>query len=298
MKIAIPALMGHLRDHAQYMRACKRLRERGHTLIEDPHVFEKHGFVSAPAEKRLAVFHDMLRQSPDVVMPVRGGYGITHLLPHIDWALVRACGAKFVGFSDFTGFSLAALTHGIITYAGPMAASDFGNDEVNEFADEQCWATLRSGQCEVSVENGLNEPTAQLFPTIDGVLWGTNLSLIAHLVGTPYFPRIEGGILLIEDIGEEPYACDRALMQLDHAGVLSTQRALLIGAINGYDHEGASAKSYPFDTWVADLRRRYEMPVLTDFPFGHVARKATLPIGGRAQLRAQPSGYSLTVATT
>jgi muramoyltetrapeptide carboxypeptidase len=178
-----------------------------------------------------------------------------------------------------------------------MAASDFGNDEVNEFADEQCWATLVSGQCEVSVENGLKVPTAQYLPTIDGVLWGTNLSLIAHLVGTPYFPRIERGILLIEDIGEEPYACDRALMQLDHAGVLSTQRALLIGAINGYDHEGASAKSYPFDSWVADLRRRYAMPVLTDFPFGHVARKATLPMGGRAHLMIHPSGYSMTVAT-
>jgi muramoyltetrapeptide carboxypeptidase len=295
MKIAIPALMGHLRDHAQYERACERLRERGHALIEDPHVFEKHGFVSAPVEKRLAVFHDMLLQKPDVVMPVRGGYGITHLLPHIDWALVKACGAKFVGFSDFTGFSLAALTHGIVTYAGPMAASDFGNETVDEFADTQCWSTLSTDACEIVVENDQTVPTAQTHTTVEGVLWGTNLSLIAHLVGTPYMPRVEGGILLIEDIGEEPYACDRALMQLDHAGILRKQNALIIGAINGYDKDGASATSYPYEMWISDLRRRYEMPVLTDFPFGHIARKATLPLGGRASLTIKEQRYTVRV---
>ncbi len=298
MKIALPSLMGHLRDRAQYVRACERLRARGHTLLEDPHVYEKHGFVCASVEQRLDVFHEMLRQRPDVVMPVRGGYGITHLLPHFDWALVRSCGAKCVGFSDFTGFSLAALTHAIVTYAGPMAASDFGNEDVNAFADAQCWATLASGNCEISVENASDVPSAQIVQPVEGTLWGTNLSLIAHLVGTPYFPPIEGGILLIEDIGEEPYACDRALMQLDHAGILRRQKALVIGAINGYDLEGASAKSYPFEDWISDLRRRYEMPVFTGFPFGHVARKATLPIGARARITSHATGYQLRVTTT
>jgi muramoyltetrapeptide carboxypeptidase len=297
LTIAIPALMGHLRDSAQYARACERLRAMGHTLIEDPHVYKKHGFVCAPAAERLRVFHDMLRQRPDVVMPVRGGYGITHLLPDIDWALVRASGAKCVGFSDFTGFSMAALTHGIVTYAGPMAASDFGNERVDEFADAHCWNTLASGACEISVENAFFVPTPQMRTPIEGMLWGTNLSLLAHLVGTPYLPHIEGGILLVEDIGEEPYACDRALMQLDHAGILRKQRAVIIGAVNGYDLEGASAKSYPFEVWVDDLRRRYEMPVLTDFPFGHVARKATLPIGGHACVTISEQGYTLGVTT-
>jgi muramoyltetrapeptide carboxypeptidase len=296
LTIAIPSLMGHLRDHAQYTRATARLRAMGHTLIEDPHVFDKHGFYSAPASARLAVFHDMLSQKPNVVMPVRGGYGITHLLPHIDWTLVKASGAQFVGFSDFTGFSMAALAHGIVTFAGPMAASDFGNDSVNDFANAHCWSTLATGSCEIAVESEGGPQAPQ--NVIEGTLWGTNLSLLAHLVGTRFMPRVNNGILLIEDIGEEPYACDRALMQLDHAGLLQDQHALILGAINGFDEDNASAKSYPLADWIADLRQRYPFPVFTRFPFGHVAQKATLPIGGRATLRFEADRYVLRATTT
>lgn len=294
--IALPSVMGHVRDPAQYARATERLRSLGHTLIEDPYVLNKHGFHSAPVQARLAAFQDMLAQGPDVVMPVRGGYGMTQLLPYLDWNAIRRSGAKFIGFSDFTAFSLAALVNGMVTYAGPMAAPDFGNEQLDEFTNRECWNTLREGRCTIEVASDHDLP-AQRMP-IEGTLWGTNLSLLAHLVGTPYMPRIEEGILLIEDVGEEPYACDRALMQLDHAGHLSTQRAVILGAFNGYDQMSVSAQSYPFADWVADLRRRYNMPILTDFPFGHVARKATLPIGGRALLTIRRDGYSLSVSTT
>jgi hypothetical protein len=62
---------------------------------------------------------------------------------------------------------------------------------------------------------------------ISGPLWGSNLSLLTHLVGTPYMPDIEGGILYLEEIGEAPYAVERMLLQLFHAGILQRQKALI-----------------------------------------------------------------------
>jgi muramoyltetrapeptide carboxypeptidase len=299
--IALPALMGRIRDAESYARACTYLRAQGHTLIEDPNVHQTHGYFAAPDEVRLATFHAMLAQRPDIVMPVRGGYGVTRLLAQMDWGLIHTCGAKFIGFSDFTGFALAALTRGIVTYAGPMATSEFGRTEIELFMERECWRTLASGQCSVFVESAGPESAPQVSDRdriVEGTLWGTNLSLISHCVGTPFMPQIEDGILLVEEIDEEPYAVDRMLMQLHHAGILQKQRALVFGAINGFKPETAIAQGYTFDDLVADLRRRVDFPILTGFPFGHIAAKATLPIGGRAALRIGEGGYTLAVKST
>jgi muramoyltetrapeptide carboxypeptidase len=301
LKIALPALMGHVRDPQAYQRTLDYFAARGDHVLPDPNALNKHGYFSAPDRVRLETFHTMLRERPDVVMPLRAGYGITRLLPDIDWALVKSCGAKFVGFSDFTGFNLAALNHGIVTYSGPLAVVEFGSKEIDAFMERECWTTLASGSCEISVQNVEENPqfAPQVSPMdIDGMLWGTNLSMITHLVGTPYFPDVRDGILVLEDIGEEPYAIERALMQLWHAGILQQQKAIIFGMINGYELDDPAAKAYPMAEVIADLRLRVNCPVLTDFPFGHVAKKATLPIGGRAQLSIRENGYTLAVSAT
>jgi muramoyltetrapeptide carboxypeptidase len=303
LTIALPALMGHVRDPLAYQRALDYFAARGNRVLLDPNALAKHHYFSAPDKVRLDTFHAMLRERPDVLMPLRAGYGITRLLPDIDWTLVKVCGAKFCGFSDFTGFNLAALREGIVTYSGPLSAVEFGAKEIDPFTEMQCWSTLATGTCEVSVS--FSSETAQTAPqvsqvserfaaqTLTGLLWGTNLSMIAHLVGTPYLPNVRDGILLVEDVGEEPYAIERALMQLWHAGILQQQKAIIFGVINGYAPDDAAAKAYPIEAVIADLRTRVQCPVLTDFPFGHVATKATLPIGGAASLQIAQAGYTL-----
>src|SRR5690625_7227936 len=67
-----------------------------------------------------------------------------------------------------------------------------------------------------------------------GVLWGGNLALLCSLVGTPYLPAIEGGILFLGDVSEHPYRFERMLTQLHVAGILSVQKALLLGSFTDY----------------------------------------------------------------
>jgi muramoyltetrapeptide carboxypeptidase len=297
LTIALPALMGHLRDPQAYYRALDYFAARGHRVLLDPNALNKHGYFSAPDSVRLDTFHAMLHERPDVVMPLRAGYGITRLLADFDWALVKSCGAKFVGFSDFTGFNLAALCHGIVTYSGPLSVVEFGSKEIDPFMERECWSTLASGRCEITVQK-TSESAPINAQEHTGVLWGTNLSMIAHLVGTPYFPDVRNGILLVEDIGEEPYAIERALMQLWHAGILQQQNAIIFGVINGYTFDDPAAKAYSMEEVIADLRKRVRCPIVTDFPFGHVSTKATLPIGGQARLSISDTGYSLTASAT
>ncbi|MEN9560266.1 MAG: hypothetical protein RLZZ502_1477, partial [Pseudomonadota bacterium] len=191
---------------------------------------------------------------------------------------------------DFTVLNLFALSQGMLTFSGPMAASDFGHPHNDPWTESECWRTLASLGMRVKVEaqNPYQGKT-------DGILWGSNLSNIVHLLGTPYFPFVQNGILLLEDIGEEAYAIDRMLMQLHHAGILKQQRALIFGHFNGVDSHTEAARAYPHGALAEVWRTRLDIPVVTGFPFGHVAYKATLPIGKTAVLDINPEHYTLEV---
>jgi muramoyltetrapeptide carboxypeptidase len=114
-------------------------------------------------------------------------------------------------------------------------------------------------------------------------LWGGNLAVLVSLLGTPYFPHIKNGVLFLEDVGEHPYRIERMLTQLLHAGVLTQQKAIVLGQFNNYKltpHD----KGFKLQSVVDWLRTQIKTPVLTDLPFGHVATKLCLPVGQKIDL--------------
>jgi muramoyltetrapeptide carboxypeptidase len=258
-----------------------RLRALGHGVVRDATVTARHQRFAAPDDERLAAVQRMAADPRvDVACAVRGGYGWTRLLDRLDYAALATAGKRWLGHSDFTAFSLAALARaGMVTYAGPMAAYDFGAAEPSAFTLEQCFGVL--GHAAWDTEVALDGPARS---AIAGTLWGGNLALVAHLAGTPYFPAVTGGILVLEDVGEHPYRIERMLYQLVHAGVIARQRAVLLGAFTEYALTPHDA-GYDMDAVVAHLRERVDVPVYTGLPFGHVRDKLTLPIGGRCTLQ-------------
>jgi muramoyltetrapeptide carboxypeptidase len=134
-------------------------------------------------------------------------------------------------------------------------------------------------------------------PRLDatGMVWGGILAMIMSLRGTPYFPRIDGGILYVEDIAEHPYRVERLLLQLEQAGVLARQRALVLGDFSGYTL-GASDNGYDFDRMLAHLRASLSIPVITGLSFGHIARRVTIPFGAQGRLASDAEGFSLTLS--
>jgi muramoyltetrapeptide carboxypeptidase len=130
-------------------------------------------------------------------------------------------------------------------------------------------------------------------PAIDvsGVLWGGNLTMLTHLVGTSYLPRIEGGILFIEDVNEHPYRIERMLLQLFYAGMLN-QKAIVLGDFSSY-RLSEYDNGYDFDAMLDYLRARLGVPVLHGLPFGHTRDKATLAVGCQARLQSDGKVASL-----
>lgn len=268
------------------------LQDLGHRVVTAGETRHAWRYFAGTDDERLAGFHALLDDaSIDLVIAARGGYGMSRLLPRIDWNRVAASGKAFAGFSDFTAFNMAALAcANLVTFHAPMVAIDFGQAEPDSFTQQHFWMALSRPSHridDIECEHGYDPRR------IDGMLWGGNLALVAHLAGTPYFPNVDGGIFYVEDVGEEPYSVERMFMQLHHAGVLQRQRAVVLGDF--HDCRPTNPLRYPYcmDEVVETLRQLLPVPVLTGLPFGHVARKVTLPFGAPGTLTIRERGYGL-----
>ena len=262
-------------------------------------------FAGTDAE-RLFEINQLAKLSPDtVVLAMRGGYGLHRLLPKIEWdAIAKAIqnGLQICGHSDFTTFQLALLAKtGAITLAGPMLNFDFSCQGDGGTPDAFMWKHFQAAiadrtlDCTVSASQPYLKSASS--GSTSGILWGGNLTVLAGLVGTPYFPsreQTQGGILFLEDVNEHPYRIERMLMQLLDAGVLENQSAILLGGFSAYrlyDND----RGYSLDSAIEAIAQRLpkHIPVLTGLPFGHQAEKLTLPVGARASLQYQRDGFHL-----
>jgi muramoyltetrapeptide carboxypeptidase len=271
---------GFVADSAAVDRAVVLLNAHGHRVEVDAAALARHQrFAGTDAERIEAVGRIARNAAIDVAIATRGGYGWTRLLDDLDYRALAASGKRWLGHSDFTAFALAMLAHaGAVTYAGPMATYDFGATTPSEFTLRHCFGLLDEHEYECEIP--LDGADAQFGPA---VVWGGNLALVAHLVGSRHFPRIDGGILFLEDVGEHPYRVERMLYQLLRAGVLARQRAILLGAFTEYEltpNDGG----YDLPAAIAQLRTEVPTPIYTGLPFGHVRDKLTLPVGGHCAL--------------
>ena len=292
--IGVCALSGRV-DESLLNQAVAHMEDLGHKVVIAPETREAWRYFAGTDDQRVAGLHALLDDdSIDLVIAARGGYGLSRVLSKIDWNKVAASEKQFVGFSDFTAFNMAAYACAkLVTFHGPMLTADFASGEPNTFAQQHFWMALSRPSHRVDdihCDHGYDARR------IDGTLWGGNLSLLAHLIGTPFFPRIDDGLLYVEEIKEEPYAIERMFLQLHHAGVLGRQRAILLGDFTDCTPENTSRYPYALDEVLETLRQMLPCPVLTGLPFGHVARKVTLPFGAEGTLSLGGAGYSLRFA--
>ncbi len=277
-----------VRDKAAFRRGVKRLKAQGHEVEVDEAALASHMRFAGDDATRIAAIARAAASGADVALISRGGYGLTRLLPGLPYkAIAKAIdgGTQFVGLSDFSAFNQAVLAQtGRISWQGPALGEDFGSSEEPDDIMQACFDDLLQEQGEGA---GWQRPKAEAEVQArvkDGVLWGGNLSVLCSLLGSPYFPAIDKGVLFLEDVGEHPYRIERMLTQLLHAGVLARQKAIVLGQFSNYKLVPAHDKGFKLDTVVAWLRSQLKVPVLTGLPFGHVPTKVLLPVGAKVDL--------------
>ncbi len=291
-----------VRNKPAFRRGVQRLKAQGHEVEIDPDALASHMRFAGDDDTRVAAVHRAAASGADVALTSRGGYGLTRILPRLDYKLLDkavARGTTFTGFSDFTALQMALLAHAKTnTWAGPSVCDDFGAEVESDGAQDEimqaCFDDFLLGQGEGAgwrlSGRGLSgvgtEALPESFQVDKATLWGGNLCVLSALVGTPYFPKVRGGILFLEDVAEHPYRIERMLTQLLLADVLQQQKAIVLGqftAFTPYAHD----KGFGLNTVIHWLRSQTRVPVLTGLPMGHVPTKVMLPVGRRVSLAVQ-----------
>lgn len=289
---------GALTQSAPLKRAAKRLQALGFEVQVDADALAREQRFGGDDATRLKAIHRVAKAAPAVAMATRGGYGLTRLLDQIDWKLLAKSverGTRWVGHSDVTALQLGLLAHAkAASWHGPLAAYDFGRSAAEGGVDEitqDCFTEAMSGVLEAvgfRTEAGHDGFEAR------GTLWGGNLTMLMSLLGTPHMPRVKGGILFLEDVNEHPYRVERMLLQLQQAGVLGAQSAVLLGAFSDWNKSPLDRGYGMKDAIAAVAARCPQTRFLTGLPFGHVPTKVTLPVGIKSELLVQ--GRDLLIA--
>ncbi|KND24377.1 S66 peptidase family protein [Streptomyces acidiscabies] len=259
------------------------LRGWGLEPVVAPHVLDRHGefpyLAGTDADRAADLQHAWCDPSVDAVLCARGGYGVQRMVDLLDWDALRAAGPKvLVGFSDVTALHEAFANRlGLVTLHGPMTAGvDFLKNAV---AQQHLRATLMNPESvQVVTATGGG---ALVGGRARGVLLGGCLCLLAAELGTPYArASARGGLLCLEDVGEETYRLDRYLTQLLRAGWLDGVRGVVLGS-------WAECDAYPLvRAMLVDRLGGLGVPVVEEFGFGHGAGALTVPFGVAAVLDA------------
>lgn len=280
---------GAVQDKAAIQRGARYLRKAGYEVTLDEAVFARHTRFAGDHASRLAAIERTAASGADVALISRGGYGLNHLLAEIDYGKLAQsidAGTQWMGFSDFTALQLALLAKtGRISWAGVSLGVDLGAKEGPDEISLACFEDVAFGVGEGAGWRIRKDSAVYAGTEIQGAtLWGGNLAVLASLIGTPYFPQVEGGILFLEDVAESPYKIERMLIQLEQAGVLASQQAIVLGQ---FTHANVTPHDRGFNltSVVQALRERLQIPVLTQLPFGHVRTKVCLPVGATVDLQ-------------
>lgn len=283
-------------DLSKINRGVEYLEKLGYRVEVGKNVGSQTGYLAGSDAQRLADLHEMFKNKKiKAIFSIRGGYGSGRLLDKIDYKLVRSNPKIFVGYSDINALQLAFFTKtGLITFAGPMVAVDF-HDEVSAFTEEVFWRTITSNKRLGKIKN----PRKEKFYVLNkgratGRILGGNLSLLNSLLGTEYLPKMNGAILLLEDIHEAPYRIDRMLNQLRLSKILKQIKGVILGHFVDCYEPDPTKQTFSLNEVIIEYFQSMRIPVIYNVKHGHIKDNITIPYGIKCVLNATRSFIEIT----
>jgi len=270
-------------------KAKSNLLSLGLKVKEGKFIREKYGYTAGKDHERIADIHWAFGDKTiDGVWCVRGGYGCTRLLPHLDYNLIKKNPKILIGFSDITALHMAIYKKtGFTTFHGPVGSSEF-TPYTTSYLQKMLFSPINGQQIQ---HKDSNELITLSLGKAKGKLIGGNLTLISAMCGSDYLPSAKGKIVFLEDIDEKPYSVDRMLIQLEQAWDLNNAKGILLGEFAGCDSE--SDLSLTLQETLDNHFRDCGIPVLYKVPLGHIEDQATYPIGIKVEMNTENKEITL-----
>ncbi|MBM3468732.1 MAG: LD-carboxypeptidase [Alphaproteobacteria bacterium] len=236
-------------------------------------------------EMRFKYLKEALISEADEIMMIRGGYGLTRLMPMLLKLSKPEKKKIFYGISD--GTALHIFLNQVWDWPsihGPVGAQ-FVKQSVDRDSIERTVRIFDEGLSAYLLPPliPLNSAGASK-ASILGKVVGGNLSLIQTSIGTPWQLKGENKIVFFEDVNERGYHIDRILSHLEQAQLFVGVRAVLFGDfVKGEESDGSSL------VWDVIQRFAHSMsfPVYRLRGCGHGVQNYPLPFNYELDLTIQ-----------
>jgi muramoyltetrapeptide carboxypeptidase len=278
-RVALVAPSGPLRNQGDLDQALENTHALGWEPVVGAHVLERDGYLAGNDELRRADLNAFIAdESIDGLWCIRGGYGAMRLLNGLDYTAWRDRPRALIGYSDITALHSAIGPRAeLVTFHGPTARA-----HLTEFSRASLLAAV-GGNGAVALTAA--DATVLHQGSATGPLAGGNLAVLTALCGTPFAPRLDGAILVLEDVNESVYRLDRMLTQLRLSGSLDRIAGIAFGRFTEIP-EDTNDEDRPLEDLLREVADQCAVPCIASIPVGHIADQWTIPLGRTAVLDA------------
>jgi muramoyltetrapeptide carboxypeptidase len=234
-----------------------------------PQCFRSSGHFAGADEERANAFVEAANDAAiDAVWFARGGYGAGRVALLALHRLNETAARKtYLGYSDAGALLAGLYTLGFRDVAhGPMPA------DLNRAGGEEA--------IERSLAYLMTRDPAALEPTVspDTPTAAFNITILSHLIGTPFQPDLAGHVLMLEEVSEYMYRIDRALLHITSNPLIRTVAGIRLGRCSAIP-----ANDPDFGQTEEDIARHWcevsGIPYLGRADIGHDVANKIVPFG-------------------
>ncbi|WP_395054907.1 LD-carboxypeptidase [Flavobacterium sp.] len=229
-------------------------------------------------EQRAADFQSQL-DNPNIkaIWCVRGGYGTVRMVDLLNFTKFKQSPKWIIGFSDVTVLHSHLNTMGYQSIHGIMPVSSKATEEAKE--------SLRKSLFGESLQYTVPCDQMNRLGKASGILVGGNLSILYSLLGSPSAIDCTDKILFIEDLDEYLYHMDRMMINLKRNGCLESLKGIIVGGMTKMKDNDIPWGKNVLEI-IDDVTKTYNIPIIYNFPAGHLADNHALILGRKISLEA------------
>lgn len=266
------------KDEEYVENATKYFESLGLKVKFGKYLFSEDEYCAGTPKQRAEDLNNMFSDKDvKAIFTAKGGDMVNGILPYIDFENIKNNPKIFLGMSDITVL-LCAINK--ITELVTFHCQDyswFGKEEVSDFDKREIIDKLFNAN---QIINPYDKREFFGFKDekIKGKIYGTNVSCLLKLLGTPYMPNLKDSVLFLEEFHSDIVQWNSMLEQYNQMQAFN--KAVVFGYIYQLQCVEESKNNI-----VDELRKiNKDIPIVKTNDFGHIHSNNIIPIGAEVTI--------------
>lgn len=287
--VGVFAPSGPFDNRSDVLRCVEWWQERGYQVKLTDSVWARDDYVAGDPELRVGDMHELFKDDDiDIIHCLWGGVGAIEMLPLIDYDLVADKPKALMGFSDITNLHVSLLQEsGLCTFHGPGFGSMGAANRAAFTLDSAMRAFSKGGVGEVPRNPDDNWIRTIAPGKVTAPIVGGNFYTLNHLMGTPWHPKLDGAILMMEEVDQRTIHFDVMFWQMRLSGFFDNVAGVVVSQLEGCGKPDPEViRDRSLEDTLEEHLGALGVPVTYGLPLGHGTHLASIPFGVMATLDA------------